>query len=150
MAREIVYEFARGGRVRAVLFDDLAPRTCAAILSALPYEAEVLHARWAGREVFFPLPLDPRPPREHQAGTVSAGDVIYFREWEGLYEDTGFETMGLFYAAEMVRDWRGPCRVNHVGRLAPDDLPLLEEIGLRIWRRGGERVRVLRAGRDAP
>lgn len=146
MAPQIVYEFARGGRVRAVLLADRAPKTCAAILAALPYEAEVLHARWAGREVFFPLRLPPRPPMEHQANRVSAGDIIYAREWEGLYEDTGFETMGLFYAAEIVRDWRGECRVNHVGRLVGDDLPALEEIGLRIWRTGGERVRVTRAG----
>jgi hypothetical protein len=32
--------------------------------------------------------------------------------------------------------------VNWVARLVPEDLPALEEIGLRIWRQGGERVRV--------
>lgn len=142
MPRQIVYEFARGGRVRAVLLDDKAPKSCAAVLAMLPYEAEVLHARWAGREVFFPLPLASKPPMENQVNRVSAGDVIYAREWEGLYENTGFETMGLFYAAEIVRDWRGEARVNWVARLAADDLPRLEEIGLRIWRTGGEKVRV--------
>jgi hypothetical protein len=139
---QLVYEFARGGRVRAVLFLDRAPKTCEAILEALPHEAEVLHARWAGREIFFPLTLPGRPPMEHQTNRVSAGDVIYFREWEGLYEPTGFETMGLFYAAEIVRDWRGDARANHVGRVLAEDLPTLETIGLRVWRSGGERVRV--------
>jgi hypothetical protein len=144
MAEEIVYEFARGGRVRAELLSERAPKTCAAIQAALPHEAEVLHARWAGREVFVPLPLAARPPMEHQTNRVSAGDVIYFREWEGLYENTGFETMGLFYAAEIVRDWRGDARANLVARVCPDDLPALEEIGLRIWRTGGEKVRITR------
>ncbi len=146
MPPEIVYDFARGGRVRAILLDDRAPKTCAAILAMLPYEADVFHARWAGREIFFPLPLASKPPMENQANRVSAGDIIYAREWDGLYENTGFETMGLFYAAEIVRDWRGECRVNHAGRLHGDDLARLEEIGLRIWRTGGERVRVSRAG----
>ena len=142
MPRQIVYEFARGGRVRATLLDDKAPKSCAAILAMLPYEAQVLHARWAGREVFLPLPLGSKPPMENQANRVSAGDVIYAREWEGVYENTGFETMGLFYAAEIVRDWRGEARVNWVARLVGDDLPRLEEIGLRIWRTGGETVRL--------
>src|SRR5687768_3143360 len=107
MAIDIVYEFARGGRVRAMLLDDRAPKSCAAIVAMLPYEADVLHARWAGREVFYPFRPSARPPMENQANRVSAGDIIYAREWEGLYEDTGFETMRLFYAAEIVRDWRG-------------------------------------------
>ena len=77
---------------------------------------------------------------------VSAGDIIYAREWEGVYDHTGFETMGLFYAAEIVRDWRGEARVNWVARLLPEDLPALETIGLRIWRTGAERVRVSLAG----
>lgn len=79
---------------------------------------------------------------ENQVNRVSAGDVIYAREWEGVYDNTGFETMGLFYAAEIVRDWRGDARVNWIARLVLEDLPALEEIGLRIWRQGGERVRV--------
>jgi uncharacterized protein DUF3830 len=142
VTRQIVYEFTRGGRVRATLLEDRAPRTCAAILAALPHEADVLHARWAGREVFLPMPLAGTPPMEHQVNRVSAGDVIYFREWEGLYEHTGFETMGLFYAAEIVRDWRGEARANWVARILPEDLDAIGEIGLRIWRQGGERVRV--------
>jgi hypothetical protein len=142
MTREIVYEFARGGRVRAHLLDDRAPRTCRSICAALPHEAEVLHARWAGREVFLPLPLGDKPPMEHQVSRVSAGDVIYFREWEGQYEPTGFETMGVFYAAEIVRDWRGDARANWVASILPDDLGTIADIGLRVWRQGGERVRV--------
>ncbi len=75
MAHQLVYDFARGGRVRAVLLQDRAPKTCAAILASLPHEAEALHARWAGREVFLPLPLAAKPPMENQVNRVSAGDV---------------------------------------------------------------------------
>lgn len=144
MAQRIALEFARGGRVRAVLLADKAPKTCAAIWSRLPHEAEVLHARWAGREIFFPIPLPDTPPMENLTNRVSAGEIIYFREWEGQYDNTGFETMGLFYGAEVIREWRGDVRANLIARLLPEDLPLLEEVGLRVWRQGAERVRVVR------
>ena len=144
MAQRIALEFARGGRVRAVLLADKAPKTCAAIWSRLPHEAEVLHARWAGREIFLPIPLPDKPPMENLTNRVSAGEIIYFREWEGQYDNTGFETMGLFYGAEAIREWRGDVRANLIARLLPEDLPLLEEVGLRVWRQGAERVRMVR------
>lgn len=144
MPQRIALEFARGGRVRAGLLTDKAPKTCAALWNALPHEAEVLHARWAGREVFLSLPLADKPPMENLTNRASAGEIIYFREWEGHYDQTGFETMGLFYGAEVIREWRGDVRANLIARLLPEDLPLLEEIGLRVWRQGAERVRVVR------
>ena len=52
--------------------------------------------------------------------------------------------MGLFYGAEVIREWRGDVRANLIARLLPEDLPLLEQIGLRVWRQGAERVRVVR------
>lgn len=144
MAQRIALEFARGGRVRAVLLIDKAPRTCAALWKALSHEAEVLHARWAGREIFLALPLADKPPMENLTNRASAGEIIYFREWEGQYDQTGFETMGLFYGAEVIREWRGDVRANLIARVLAEDLPLLEEVGLRVWRRGTERVRVVR------
>lgn len=144
MVQRIRLEFARGGQVGAVLLADKAPRTCAAIWSALPHEAEVLHARWAGREIFLSMPLPDKPPMENLTNRASAGEIIYFREWEGQYDTTGFETMGLFYGAEVIREWRGDVRANLIARLVPEDLPVLEAVGLRVWRQGAERVRVLR------
>jgi hypothetical protein len=144
MVQRIALEFARGGRVRAVLLADRAPRTCAAVWNALPHEAEVLHARWAGREIFLPIPLPDKPPMENLTNRVSAGEIIYFREWEGQYDNTGFETVGLFYGAEVIREWRGDVKANLIARLLPEDLPLLEEVGLRVWRQGAEWVRVER------
>ena len=50
---KIVMAFERGGEVSATLDVVRAPKTCEAILAALPVEAQVIHAMWAGEEIFF-------------------------------------------------------------------------------------------------
>src|SRR5581483_1525372 len=40
--------FSRGGRVQAELLAEEAPRTSAAVLGALPFEAEIKHANFFG------------------------------------------------------------------------------------------------------
>ncbi|MBJ3774379.1 DUF3830 family protein [Acuticoccus mangrovi] len=39
----------------AVLEEERAPKTCAAILAALPFESQVVHVRWSGEGVWVPL-----------------------------------------------------------------------------------------------
>ncbi len=51
---------------------------------------------------------------------------------------TGFEAVRRFYCTEAVRDWRGESRVNLFARIDQAECPFLEEVGLRIWREGGE------------
>lgn len=50
---KIVLEFERGGRISASLDEKRAPETSKAVLAALPFQAEVIHAMWAGEEIFF-------------------------------------------------------------------------------------------------
>ena len=119
-----------------------APETARCLARVLPYDGMVFQARWAGREIFVPLDLPVKPPRENQSIRASLGDVIYFREWEGSYDHTGFEAMGLFYGPEIVREWRGDAQVNVIGRIPPAEHELIQKLGLRIWRQGGESVRI--------
>ena len=48
---EILFE--RGGILTATLLEEKAPETCKAILEVLPVTSEVLHAQYAGSEVYF-------------------------------------------------------------------------------------------------
>lgn len=50
---EIVIKFEKGGSITSRLLEEKAPETCKAILEALPVKAEVLHAQYAGSEVYF-------------------------------------------------------------------------------------------------
>ena len=45
--------FEKGGTLIASLLEEKAPETCAAIVEALPVTAKVLHAQYAGSEVYF-------------------------------------------------------------------------------------------------
>lgn len=53
MSKHIVMEFERGGAVTATLLTDEAPKTCRTVLDALPHENLMIHAMWAGEELFF-------------------------------------------------------------------------------------------------
>ena len=143
-------EFERGGALIADVLSELAPRTVSAVLSALPLETTAYHTRWCGREVYFPVVFGrSAPPRENDTSTVNTGDVIYWREWEK--GDGASEALSVYYGAEVVRDHHGFLSVNVFARVSQDQWPKIAEIGLRIWQRGIETIRVTReAGREAP
>lgn len=51
--KQLEMHFEKGGKLTATLMEDKAPETCAAIVEALPVSAKVLHAQYAGSEVYF-------------------------------------------------------------------------------------------------
>jgi len=144
MTDEVVrLEFERGGVLSARLLRGAAPVTSERILGALPLEAMAYHSRWSGREVNFPIRLgENAPPRENDTTSVGCGDLIYWREWEKGTD--GAEALAFYYGAEVTRDHRGTLPVNVFARIPESQWGLAEQIGVRIWRTGGERVRVLR------
>ncbi len=135
----IEFRFERGGSLRAKLAAE-AKQTIECMSNALPMGAKVFQARWSGREVFVPVNLTKKPPRERQSIRGSLGDVIYFCEWADAYEYTGFEAIGMFYGPEIVREWRGDAPVNVFAQIDPSQWELLKEIGERVWRQGGENI----------
>jgi hypothetical protein len=143
---KLEFKFERGGLFVVDIFDKKVPKTWECIKAVLPITRKAYNARWTGRESHTPMDLPVKPPRENQQLTASLGDVIYACEWPPI-EVTGFEAIGWFYGPEQVRDWRGPCTVNYIGRIAPQYWDFLVEVGLRTWRQGGEdcTIRVLEA-----
>jgi hypothetical protein len=139
---KLTFEFERGGLVAATVLLDQVPKTAEAIQAAAPISATVYQARWSGKEIFVPISLATKPPRENQTIRAALGDVIYFQEWEGSYQRTGFEAIGLFYGNEIVREWRGDAPVNVIGRIDPAQHALIQEIGDRVWRKGGEKITI--------
>ena len=76
MTQGIVLEFARGGSVSAELLTQEAPKTCAAILKALPVRNKAVHAMWAGEEVFFDgFPLSEPLVFENETNDVEPGSI---------------------------------------------------------------------------
>jgi hypothetical protein len=139
--RRIVLRFERGGELVADLLPELAPRTVEALLKMLPFEATVYHSRWSGREINFPVKSPMAIPRERQTTQMSTGDVIYWTEWD-LDPAQAAEALAVYYGAEVSRDHRGRLPVNVFARIPPAQWKAIEEIGLRVWQRGVEKVTV--------
>jgi hypothetical protein len=142
------FKFERGGTLRAKLIDKAA-KTIACVRRDLPLNKTVFQARWSGREIFVPVQLTEKPPRECQSIRAGIGDVIYFFEWADGYDQTGFEAIGMFYGNEIVREWRGDSAVNVFAHIDESQWELMREIGERVWRRGGESIEITIVESDA-
>lgn len=133
--------FERGGELEVVLLSNAAPKTIEIIGRLLPLTNMAYHSRWSGREVNTEIRTRTQVPRENQTIQTAPGDVIYWREWERQDEDVS-EAIAVYYGPELTRYHKGPQLVNVFGRVAPEQWGLIEEIGLRIWRQGGERITI--------
>lgn len=141
MACQIVFDFEKGGLLVAEVLPGIAPKTVEAFLKMLPLQATVYHSRWSGREVNFPVKSKVRIPRENQTTQTNTGDVIYWKEWE-MDDRKAAEAIAIYYGAEVTRDHRGYLPVNVFARVQPDQWKGIEEVGLRIWQHGIEKITV--------
>jgi len=141
MPEKIVFRFERGGELIAELMPDVAPKSVEGFLEILPLEVTVYHSRWCGREFNFPLKTKRNIPREKQTATCNTGDVVYWTEWE-LDPSEAAEAIGVYYGAEVLRDHRGYLPVNPFARISQDQWKTIEEIGVRIWQQGIEKLTI--------
>ncbi|MEJ2555615.1 MAG: DUF3830 family protein [Anaerolineae bacterium] len=138
MPSRIRFTFERGGELVADLLPEAAPKTIERVLEVLPHEARVYHTRWCGREINFPIKSMNPVPRENQTATANTGDVIYWKEWQT--EENPPEALAIYYGAEIIRDHRGFLLVNVFARISQDQWSQIEEIGIRVWQKGVEKI----------
>lgn len=141
MPEKIVFRFERGGELIAELMPDVAPKSVEGFLEILPLKVTVYHSRWCGREFNFPVKTKRNIPREKQTSTCNTGDVVYWKEWE-LDPSEAAEAIGIYYGAEVLRDHRGYLPVNPFARISQDQWKTIEEIGVRIWQQGIEKLTI--------
>ncbi len=79
--------------------------------------------------------------RENQTTQTNTGDVIYWKEWE-KEDSEAMEAVAIYYGAEVTRDHRGYLPVNVFARIPESQWSTIEEIGLRIWQQGIEKIKV--------
>ena len=131
---KIRMEFERGGVIMGTLFEDRAPKTCKALLKALPVEAEVLHAMWAGEEIFFgnfPAKFE----YEHPTQKVTDGALAMVPESSSFC---------IFYGRSMPRKAVDQgVDVTVFGQV--DDVKAMADVGKRVRRQGVEKVRISKA-----
>jgi hypothetical protein len=138
---EIVLTFERGGKLVASLLPEHNPKTVNALIKMLPLQATVCHSRWSGREINFPVKSKVKIPRENQTAQTNTGDVIYWKEWE-KEDSEALEAIAIYYGPEVTRDHRGYLPVNVFARISQSQWKEIEDIGVRIWQNGVEKVEV--------
>ncbi|MGI6091120.1 MAG: DUF3830 family protein [Saccharofermentanales bacterium] len=137
------FTFQKGGVLYA-RFNKLSEKTKKSILDILPFETVISHTRWCGREIYANIETKNRPPKENQTTTVGKFDMTYWRDWDLDSEDIAAQSgaISLFYGSELLRFHNGLLHVNVIGRVDIEQEQQLEEIGLRIWQEGFEKVTV--------
>jgi hypothetical protein len=148
MAREIVIEFERGGTVAAELLEEKAPKTCRAVLKALPSEHPMIHAMWAGEEIFFDgVPLPEHLEFENETNEVEPGDVAVIATpgHRGLAAK-GITSFCIFYGKSRPR--KGVDQTVDVNVFAKiRSLEEITRISRRIRKEGAEKARIRLRGR---
>lgn len=112
----------------ADMFDDLAPKTCAAIWQALPVSETVNHANFSGEEISFPT-FALMWEREHQLYDNQPGDLGYFVQGPAICLDHG--------ALRVISPG------NVFGRIVTN-LAAIQDIARRSWKEQGIRMALRR------
>ena len=162
MARHITVALTqRDTFCTAVLLDDLAPRTCAAVWDALPQEGDASHATFARHEVYTLVPpfASEEPGAENPTITPIPGDLCYFtfptasfpleyRRAQGLEDQGVVVDLALFYGRNnLLLNVDVGFVPGNVFASVIDGFDDMAAACRDIWRAGsvGERLRLTRA-----
>jgi len=126
-----------GIEFRARLLEE-APRTCEAILAALPIEGEVIQARWSGEAAWLPMDqwgID--VPFENHTSHPSRGDILYYPG--GVSE----REMLITYGSALFSSRVGQLQGNHFATIV-EGSENLAEMGRRVLWEGAQRILIER------
>jgi hypothetical protein len=126
-ARQIIVTLG-GVEAIAEMFDDAAPKTCAAVRAALPLTGTINHANFSGEEVSFPT-RGLLWERENQLLECQPGDLGYFVQGPAIC---------IYYGALRVIS---PGSV--FGRII-GNLSQIQEVARRSWKEPGIRISLRR------
>lgn len=122
-------------KLTAKLLED-APKTCKAFLSRMPIEGKVIHARWSGESVWFPMDhIGIDVPPENQTIHPSRGDLLYY---SGKISE---KELLITYGSAIFSSKVGPLQGNHFASIITelDKLPLM---GKKVLWEGAQPIRI--------
>lgn len=116
--------------------DERAPETCAAFRARLPFESDLIQARWSGEAAWSPLgSLSLGVPPENATSHPSRGDILF-------YQAAASES-------EILFPYGSTCFASKVGQLAGNHMltltsghELLPELGRLVLWEGAQRIRI--------
>lgn len=122
-----------GKTIRFNLYADDAPVTSAAFLKVLPFSAVFYHARVSGEEIWISDAPVLDILQENCSVFAEEGEIVI-----GVKKPTRNKVVGcigIFYGKGQLLD----CG-NIFGKVRAEDLPILKELGDKIWRQGGQEL----------
>src|SRR3954451_21456882 len=145
MGRRIRFTFVDDGvEAIAELDEAAAPKSCAAVLAALPFAGDAHHATYSGSEVAFVLDRDLLVGKENATSKVIPGDLAYTRFEGGElwgFPDS-FSELCWFYDRDAVPSMPdGPVPVNIIGTFV-EGFAEFAVVCRRMRREGVKRIRV--------
>ena len=148
MTRRLRFTFVdEGVTAVAELLEEQAPRSCAAVLAALPQAGEAHHATYSGSEVAFILDRDLGIGRETATSKVIPGDLAYTRFDGGVMwgYPRDFAELCWFYDRDAVPSMPdGPVPVNIIGRFV-EGFEAFAAVCRRMHREGVKRIEITEA-----
>ncbi len=133
-----------GERFDAVLLDTVAPRTCAAILSLLPFGGELWHAHFIGPALTSPLAIGPLPAENPYALSIPAGALLLDARQQPVAVDGKVlapELVIVYGTGARMLNWAGFSPANLFGRIDGDPARLVE-VGHRVQYGGVSTVQI--------
>jgi hypothetical protein len=141
--RRVLLKFERGGQVFAELLDEEAPETCNGLLASLPVELTMMHAMWAGEEIFTnDFPIHSELKGENEINEMKGGEVGLISPLVHRHlPKKGYVPFCIFYGKGRARkNVDETIEVNVCARIT--DEQVLKRIGSRIRTQGTEKVRL--------
>lgn len=123
---------------------DKAPVTCAAFAALLPFETDLIQARWSGEAAWAPLgDFQLGVPVENATSHPSRGDILF-------YQAAASES-------EILFPYGSTCFASKVGQLAGNHMltltsghELLPALGRLVLWEGAQRIRIAFEGEANP
>ena len=122
----------------AVMHEDKAPKTCRALLKALPINGKVIHARWSGEAIWLPLGnMRIETDFENQTIHPSKGELLFY---PGFLSE---KEILIPYGSSTFASKAGFLPGNHFASIE-DGLDRLAEVGKRVLWGGAKKITIRR------
>ncbi len=120
----------------ALLHEDRAPKTCSALLKAMPINGKVIHARWSGEAIWLPMGnISVQTDFENQTVHPSKGELLFYPGFLSERE------ILIPYGSSVFASKAGFLPGNHFASME-DGLERLAEVGKRVLWEGAKKITI--------